>query len=351
MMNLSDIAQRIKNPHSTQIEEIESYQLLIDKYPYAQTFPLLLLKTLGREKQIGFDEALKSYAFQISDREHLYQLIHENESENESRERSDVDLENESENENASLSLSASEEGDQNENEEESEELSQNEHASLSASASEEGDQNENDVESEDEEEILSQKLDDNTRNEFTSQALSQVYSLASDEINEESKEVESELKKVEEEIEIEKETELVSEKIEEEKTDSGDGKSFMSWLMASHSIDFTESAEDQEQKDNAQELLDRFIENEPKIERPKKGLENEIKPKTPFFNPVEKGKESLGEDRMPVSETLAKIFAVQGNFPKAIQAYEQLCLIYPEKKSFFADEIQELKKNINHSS
>jgi hypothetical protein len=44
----------------------------------------------------------------------------------------------------------------------------------------------------------------------------------------------------------------------------------------------------------------------------------------------------------------LAKIFALQGNYPKAIYAYEQLMLSNPEKKIFFASQIKELKKKLN---
>lgn len=71
-------------------------------------------------------------------------------------------------------------------------------------------------------------------------------------------------------------------------------------------------------------------------------------KPKKEFFSPVKKAKESLDENKMPVSETLAKIFALQGNYSKAIYVYEQLTLLFPEKKSFFASQIRNLKKKIN---
>jgi hypothetical protein len=48
------------------------------------------------------------------------------------------------------------------------------------------------------------------------------------------------------------------------------------------------------------------------------------------------------------VSETLAQIFALQGNINKAIQVYEQLSLSFPEKKSFFASQIRNLKRKLN---
>ena len=66
-------------------------------------------------------------------------------------------------------------------------------------------------------------------------------------------------------------------------------------------------------------------------------------KPKVPFFSPVKKAKESLDVANLPVSETLAKVFESQGNYTMAKSTYEQLILIFPEKKSFFADQIQEL--------
>ena len=50
----------------------------------------------------------------------------------------------------------------------------------------------------------------------------------------------------------------------------------------------------------------------------------------------------------MPVSETLAKIFEAQGNYPKAIFTYEQLILRIPEKKTFFANQIEKIKQKLN---
>ena len=71
-------------------------------------------------------------------------------------------------------------------------------------------------------------------------------------------------------------------------------------------------------------------------------------KPKKEFFSPVKKAKESVDENKMPVSETLARIFELQGNLPKAIYVYEQLSLIFPKKKTYFASQINLLKKKNN---
>jgi hypothetical protein len=79
--------------------------------------------------------------------------------------------------------------------------------------------------------------------------------------------------------------------------------------------------------------------------EEPKQEFYTFEKPKKEFFSPVKKAKESVDENKMPVSETLARIFELQGNLPKAIYVYEQLSLIFPKKKPYFASQINLLKK------
>lgn len=84
------------------------------------------------------------------------------------------------------------------------------------------------------------------------------------------------------------------------------------------------------------QELIDRFIKNEPKITA-----------KREFFNPVDQAKYSSMDNDAIVSETLAKVQLKQGNIDKAIKIYEKLILINPENSVYFASQIEKLKGSL----
>lgn len=64
------------------------------------------------------------------------------------------------------------------------------------------------------------------------------------------------------------------------------------------------------------------------------------------FFTPQQDAKQSLLENEHLVTETLAKIYALQGNNAKAIRAYEILSLKFPQKSVYFASLIEKLKSN-----
>ncbi|MES2411958.1 MAG: tetratricopeptide repeat protein, partial [Bacteroidota bacterium] len=79
-------------------------------------------------------------------------------------------------------------------------------------------------------------------------------------------------------------------------------------------------------------DLIDRFIENNPKI--------------TPIAkDAIVPVIETISEDTSHLmTETLARVYLEQKKYSKAIQAYEILILKYPEKSSFFANRISDIK-------
>ena len=80
-------------------------------------------------------------------------------------------------------------------------------------------------------------------------------------------------------------------------------------------------------------DLIDEFIKNSPKIK----------------FSKEEKSDNNIIIDTKIkdelITETLAKIYVTQKKFNKAIKAYDILSLKYPKKSSFFADQINYIKK------
>jgi tetratricopeptide (TPR) repeat protein len=83
-------------------------------------------------------------------------------------------------------------------------------------------------------------------------------------------------------------------------------------------------------------DLIDKFIREEPKIV-----------PKPTFFDPADVAKQSLLDNESVVSETLAEIYYKQGNLSKAIKIYKKLSLVNPQKSSYFAAQIEKIRKEI----
>lgn len=69
---------------------------------------------------------------------------------------------------------------------------------------------------------------------------------------------------------------------------------------------------------------------------------------KAEFFTPQQAAKRSLDDKAGMVTETLARVYAKQGNLPKAIEAYKRLALKYPEKSAYFAALQKELEAQLN---
>lgn len=130
---------------------------------------------------------------------------------------------------------------------------------------------------------------------------------------------------------------------------DKNESHSFSEWLKITSFKPIVR--EDTEAKDDSKSenktilpledklaIIDKFITENPKI---KPVVGNTPKPK--LVNNEGDVSDSL------MTETLARIYLEQKNYDKAIQSYKILSLKYPEKSSFFADQIklvEELKDN-----
>ena len=114
---------------------------------------------------------------------------------------------------------------------------------------------------------------------------------------------------------------------------------SFNEWLKLTKLEPLKKEEVDEDKMDVNQELrlrkmkrIDQFLAERPKIKPLKSGTN--IKAVSP----------NLSTSTPPMTETLARVYLAQNNYDKAIKSYEILVLQHPEKSSFFADRIQEIK-------
>ena len=131
---------------------------------------------------------------------------------------------------------------------------------------------------------------------------------------------------------------------------DKNESHSFVEWLKITSFKPIVREEESEQQEaveneistpplQNKLDIIDKFISENPKI----KPVKKDHTPKPKLVNNDDDVSESI------MTETLARIYLEQKNYDKAIQSYKILSLKYPEKSSFFADQIklvEELKDN-----
>ncbi len=122
---------------------------------------------------------------------------------------------------------------------------------------------------------------------------------------------------------------EITSALVENEISDSieiSEQNSFVDWLKLSNLKPIDRSKETQ--------AIDKFISKKPKIRIEANETQSD-----------NDKNDDLANQSGFMTETLAKLYLNQKNYEKAIQSYKILILKFPEKNSYFADQIKKIKK------
>ena len=121
---------------------------------------------------------------------------------------------------------------------------------------------------------------------------------------------------------------EITSALVENEISDSieiSEQNSFVDWLKLSNLKPIDRSKETQ--------AIDKFISKKPKIRIEANETQSD-----------NDKNDDLANQSGFMTETLAKLYLNQKNYEKAIQSYKILILKFPEKNSYFADQIKKIK-------
>lgn len=355
MISGDQIQELIANPSAINGEQLSDLKTLGDKYIYCSSLHILVLKGMALHNDLNFENQLKKTAAHIPDRAHLFELIH-----------SDGKLQDMSGSIDTSVPLPGTELGDQDEKTPETSVLQ----SSSELSARDEVNEEERIVNE------LASDVDLALEQNILTEAIDQSYVedvLATPEVDD--------VPVIDGADSDDQKDEKQSLHLESTEADDSQAEplSFIEWLklkqagtsvlrqesghsdrdklneevengenevddtsvlrqgsgLSARTEDEGEDISETKRKSKTDLLLEKFIAEEPKISRPTKD----------FYNPVKTAKKSIEEPDDLVSETLAKIHLMQKNYDKAIDAYQKLILLYPEKKVFFANQIKKIEE------
>jgi len=307
-MKLEQLIELVKSPAQAGEEHISSIEKILNDYPYFQTAHLLYAKALQSSNHINYRNALKKTAVVAGSRTVLYRLI-------------------QLPSETVKISITKQEEVKQIPIEKVEKTVS-----NVS----------------------ITYNVIPNVKTENTEIQNKEEIKQAIPEIKEHQSEKEKSLEEVilNPVLEAYVDTEIL--KITEKESPETSEKSFTDWLktVAEHTPVADNSLKSEERqkekteepkkirtKSEKQQMLDKLINEDMRISRVARDKD--------FSGAVEKSKSSVIENEDLVTETLAKIYKMQGNHNKAIRAYEILSLKFPEKSAYFATLIQEIKNSL----
>ncbi len=276
----------LANPQNISQEHQRELSDVLNKYPYFQTARALQLKGLKNSNSFLYNDALKLTAAYTTDRNILFEYI-----------TSDHFIQNEI-----------------------SEIIQQH-------------DESVNDIE------VVSDNITEQISVEIDNQIKAELKKaeaiLNPDLFLPKENEIEAEV-----EVEVESQTNLqTNEPLYFKKEDA---HSFSEWLKLTSATPIIrdEKEETSSKKQQNFDLIDKFIQDKPKLTPKKESSGN--KENKNLANQYMQAPEAV------MTETLAKVYLHQKNYKKAILAYKILILKYPEKSGFFADQIRAINKQIN---
>lgn len=301
-MNQSEFIYNLNHPENVSESDINALTKIIDEFPYFQSARALYLKGLHAQRSYLYNNELRKTAAFTTDRDVLFDFIISEEFIN----YRPINIEDVNVYEETIIEIKKPEPT-----------LEENiEKSILSTIAYIENSEKDDEIISKIESKTHTKQEDSNT-----------TFSEIEEENNK--------IKKIEEKLEIGKPVTFQ----ENEK------HSFSEWLKLTKTQPIERNIEqnssfEQEIEENNEllkkkktELIDRFIETNPKIVPTKNA------PPIPIN--IDKTEE---DQSLLMTETLAKIYLEQKKYQKAIQAYHILILKYPEKSSLFANRIEDIK-------